>query len=312
MPKLELVESARGPVNGLRWKARIIEADRWGSTAYYPREVLERDGPRVFTTGVQVFENHMTDNEKWERPEGNVQNLIGKLISEASFEDDGLYADIEFYPSYADRINEIAGDIGLSVRASGLTEDAEMDGRYGPVLVALLAAESVDVVTKAGAGGKLTSILESGRGLAGRPVDEKGTQSMTDVTKEDFEALSASVVGAIENLATTLTESLAAAAPAPVEVEVTVEGEEVVEAEAPVEIDHVAVVEALRTNNLPAVATAAIIAALKEGKTLEEAVKAQVELREAFTATGAESGTVVISESGGKKTGLARAVEVLG
>lgn len=312
MPKLELVESVAGTqtLTGTKWRARILETDRWGSSAYYPREVVERDGPRIFTAGMHMYQNHMSESEQWDRPEGSVENLVGKLASDAVMEEDGLYADVEFFPSYVNRITEISKDVGLSIRASGLTEDAEMDGRYGPVLTAILAAQSVDVVTKAGAGGKLTSILESERELAGTLIetDKKGTQSVTDVTKEDFEAFKVTLIEAINGIPAALAESLAAAPVAEV-----APVEEVAPIEEAVEIDHAAVIEALAENNLPAVVAPKIVEALKAGTELEAAVQEQIALREAFVAKAeSESGTVVISESNKADTGLARAVALLG
>jgi hypothetical protein len=311
MPRLHINESARTAGSGLKRRARIIEGDRWGSSAYYPREVLERDGPRVFTAGTQMFEDHLSENERWDRPEGSVGKLVGKLISDAIYEGDGLYADVEFYESYGPRINEIGDDIGLSVRASGLTEDAEMDGRYGPVLVAFLSADSVDVVTRAGAGGKLTSILESDRELAGQPIDKKEGTSVTDVTKADFDGFKTELIEAIANLGTSLKESLAGVTP---EEKPEVEEPKVEEEpkDEPVVIDHAAVVEAVRTNNLPNPAIAAIVEALNKRVSLEDAVKAQVDLREAFVSTAAEAGVVTFKESkDGQKSGLARSIEIL-
>jgi len=313
---------ARG-TTGKKRRAKIIAADTWGSTAFYPAEVLERDGGRVFTAGLQMFENHLTDDEEYIRPEGKVENLIGKLVTDAIYESEGedgpgLYADVEFYDSYLPRINEIADDIGLSVRASGLTEYGERAGREGPVLVALLAAKSVDVVTRAGAGGKLTSILESEGEPAGRPINHtEGTQSMTDVTKEDFDAFSASIKESLSGLVDSLKEALAPAAETDEEKQAREDAEAEALANKPAddekpEIDHVAVVEALRTNNLPTASTAPIIAALTEGKTLDEAVKAQVALREAFTAAPEETGIVTkLNESASAKSGLAYAVSTL-
>lgn len=301
---------------GKRWRAKIIAADTWGSSAYYPAEVLERDGSRVFTSGLKMFQNHPKESDEYERPERSVEDMVGKLITEAVYEADnpegpGLYADVEFYDSFLSSINEKHQDVGLSVRAQGLTEDGEMDGRFGPILVGLLAAKSVDVVTQAGAGGKLTSILESDRDLAGRPIESTEGTSVTDVTKEDFDALAtkleASITGLSESIVAGITEALRPAEKTAEEIAAIDENktDEVV-------IDHAAVVEALRTENLPAASAGAVIVALKEGKTLEDAIKAQVELREAFVSTQPETG-VVIKESGKPaKTGLAAAVELLG
>lgn len=313
MPKLDLIESVGGSqtLTGNKWRARILETDRWGSSAYYPREVIERDGPRIFTAGMHMYQNHMSESEQWDRPEGSVENLVGTLASDAVMEADGLYADVEFFPSYVARISEIHKDVGLSIRASGLTEDAEMDGRFGPVLTALLAAQSVDVVTKAGAGGKLTSILESERELAGSLIEtnKEGTQSVTDVTKEDFEALQTALIEAINGIPAALAESLSAAAPVAVVTPVEVDPADVVEA---VVIDHAAVIEALATNHLPAAVAGKVVKAIEAGATLEAAVQEQIDLREAFASNVEESGTVVITESNKQATGLARAVAVLG
>lgn len=319
MAELRLTEAvgANTHIAGKRWRAKIIEGDRWGSSAYYPKEVLERDGSRVFTAGLAMYLNHPTQTEGYDRPERSVSDMVGKLLTDAVYESDGLYADVEFYDSFVNEISEKHQDVGLSVRAHGLTEDAEMDGRYGPVLVALLAADSVDVVTKAGAGGKLTSILESDRNLAGHLVEtnQEGTQSMTDVTKADFEALQTALIEAIAGIPAALAESLAATVV--VEDDVVVVDDNVVVVEdkdipAAVVIDHAAVVEALATNHLPAASAGTIIAALIEGKSIEDAIAAQVALREAFLASGNESGTVVLTESNKAASGLARSVSVLG
>lgn len=299
---------------GLRRRAKLVAADTWGSTAYYPSEVLRRDGPRVFQPGTQMFENHLSESESLFRPEGDVRNLIGKLVSEAVFEPDnpegpGLYADVEFYASYGDRINEIGEDIGLSIMADGLTEWGTAGDREGPVLAAILKADSVDVVTKAGAGGKLVSILESDRGPAGRPITEK-EQPVAELTKEDLEAGFATLGAQITGLVDTLKESLAK--PAETEVEKPKVEEEEPEKKEEVEIDHVALAEALRNEDLPAQSAGAVIADLKEGKTLAEAIESQTKLREAYVAS-VETGTVVLKESAGKAdTGLARSITILG
>lgn len=322
--EIRLSESVSGRTTGtgLKRRAKLIAADRWGSSAYYPADVLERDGSKVFTAGVQMFENHLTESEQWERPEGNVSNLVGKLVSDAIYEPigedgPGLYADVQFYESYGARINEIADDIGLSVRASGLTEEAEMDGRFGPVLVALLAAQSVDVVTRAGAGGKLTSILESDRDLAGRPLDKEGTQPMADVTKEDFDALRTAIVEAISGIPATLVEALKPVEPVvePTKIDddkdaVSTETQPVAVAEPKPEVDGAAVLTAVAEAELPAAVLPVIYKAVAEGTPLVEAIKVQTDYRDALLASS-ESGTVVLKESD-KASGLARAVTVLG
>ena len=164
MNNIVLHESGKAKGNGKRRRAKLIAADVWGSSGYYPASVLERDAEAVFFPGVKMYENHFTESEEYSRPEGDVAKLVGKLTSYGVFEPNnpegpGVYADVEFYDSYVDRINEIADDIGLSVRGDGTSEEGEIDGRYGPIVTQLLNIRSVDVVTSAGAGGKIVSIL---------------------------------------------------------------------------------------------------------------------------------------------------------
>lgn len=148
---------------------------------------------------------------------------------------------------------------------------------------------------------------------------------MTDVTKEDFDGL----VAKFDALPGLFVEALKSAglvsAPA-----ATVEapaGETTAAATAtdtststvsdtatPVEIDHAAIIEALRVEELPAAVVPAVIADIKAGKSVEDAVKAQTALREAFVKTAGETGTVHLQESAGSKgqaTGLSRAISVL-
>lgn len=154
-------------VTGHRYRACLIVGDTWGSSGYYPAAVLERDGPTVWPAGTQVFLDHPGANESYDRPERSVRDLAGKLITTPVYENDGLYADIEFYPHIAPVIEAMWNDVGMSIRASAAVEPGEADGRAGPIIQQLAEGVSVDVVTKAGAGGKLVALLESARNNQG-------------------------------------------------------------------------------------------------------------------------------------------------
>jgi hypothetical protein len=131
-----------------------------GSSAFYPAEVLKRDGPKVFAAGTHVYLNHATAAEEAARPEGDVRNLAGVLTSAAEYREThakgpGLYARMKVFADHAQTVEEKAPHVGMSIRASGV---AESGGRLRdglPVLKELTAAESVDVVTRAGAGGMI-------------------------------------------------------------------------------------------------------------------------------------------------------------
>ncbi len=173
---LELVEraatvmSAKSP-KGRRYRARIIEGNRQGSSGYYSEAMLRRDGAKAFPAGTQVYSDHPSLTEREDRPERSVRDLAGKLVTAAKYERDGLYAEVEFYPHWADIVEAMADDIGLSIRAYGTAEASTDPAIAGPIITALEGSRSVDLVTMAGAGGKLVSLLESAR-AAGAPVGD--------------------------------------------------------------------------------------------------------------------------------------------
>lgn len=144
---------------GTRYHARIIEAGQ-GSSAFYPEKVLE-DYASVFRAGTPVYFDHPTATEESDRPERSVRDLAGKLVSDAEFVEGALYGDIEFYSWAAPVVEELMDDVGLSIRAYGTA--TQESGRSTPTLQTFTDVESVDVVTRAGAGGKLVEMLESAR-----------------------------------------------------------------------------------------------------------------------------------------------------
>ena len=205
--------------------------------------------------------------------------MVGKLISPGEYEHNGvdgpgIYADVKFYESYGDRIDEIADDIGLSIDAYGDTELEEIDGRYGPVLQRLTYVNSVDVVTQAGAGGKLVSIIESAGPLAGTPIERIEPLALT---KEDLDAFGTSLIEAMAASQTALIESLVPKAPEPVV-------EPVVDVEPAAELDNAAILAAVLENELPSAVLPTIVTSVREGASIADAVAGQVALREAFTA----------------------------
>jgi hypothetical protein len=167
---VDLVEAPRSiqPVapaaNGhRRYRARLIEGDRWGSSGYYPAEVLQRDGPSVFPAGMLMYLDHPTLTETVDRPERSVRDLAARIATTPTYDTDGLYAEVEVFPHMQPVVDALAESIGLSIRAAGTAVQGEVDGRTGPVVTSLTEGRSVDFVTAAGAGGKLVQLLESAR-----------------------------------------------------------------------------------------------------------------------------------------------------
>jgi hypothetical protein len=143
------------------WRSRIIAADVQGSSGYYPAGVLRRDGSTAFPSGTHVYLDHPSSSEEQDRPERSVRDLAGYLVEDANFEDgpdgSGLFARVQFLPHVRELIRSIAGHVGLSIRAAGEIDETPT----GRVVQSIKHGLSVDVVTRAGAGGRLITMTES-------------------------------------------------------------------------------------------------------------------------------------------------------
>lgn len=181
----------------------------WGSSGFYPAEVLERDGPVVFPAGTKMYWNHPTLSEEAERPEGDLRNLAAELVSGARWEaagaaGPGLYADAKVFGPYQAAVEELAPHIGVSIRAAGRAVAGEADGRTGRIVQQLVNARSVDFVTEPGAGGQIISMFEAAR----RDVStqrRKGAEAQDGST--DNGALQAQEAIEMEELQTQLAEA---------------------------------------------------------------------------------------------------------
>jgi hypothetical protein len=248
-----------------RYEAKVIESG-WGSSGYYGASMLAEYGPKVFKAGTKVFMNHPSASEASDRPERDVHQLAGKLVTDAVFRESGLYAEIEFYSHYAPVIEEMADDVGLSIHALGNAVEGEAEGRQGPIIESLVEDPftSVDVVTVAGAGGKFVALLESYKriGEAAELVAEADTEGNgMSITKEEFDAAIADLKETFVETLSPLRESVSVLVEAatPAETEATEEVEEEV-ADA---LDPVEVAEKFNDSGLPKVALTRVAEALK-------------------------------------------------
>lgn len=148
---------------------KIIAAG-WGSSAYYPKEVLQRDGPQVFKAGTQMFWNHATESEEMDRPEGDLNDLAAVLVEAARWDESGakgpgLYAKAKVFSDYSTQVAEKGPHIGVSINAGIKCHEGEAEGKHGRIADKFVHAFSADFVTKAGAGGApVVPVLESDRG----------------------------------------------------------------------------------------------------------------------------------------------------
>lgn len=155
-----LVSPERGTTPGV-WRCCLIAGDVHGSSGYYSSEVLRRDGPQAFPAGTHIYIDHPTSSEEEERPERGVLEMAGVLLDDARYEDSidgkGLFARVQFFEDVREKIEQRAKHIGMSIRASGSVEESE-----GKRFVRSIGnGISVDVVTRAGAGGRLVNMSES-------------------------------------------------------------------------------------------------------------------------------------------------------
>lgn len=264
----KLVESVSSieSKNG-KWRARLIESNVRGSSAYYPAEALEA-GAALFKAGTQMFQNHLSQDEQWNRPEGDVGNLVGVLESDAVFEEDGLYADLKIFSHKKEWLKEVAPYVGLSIRANGVVEESA-DGT--PVLKQFTEVLSVDVVTRAGAGGKFVSLAESAKpGVLSesQPAPKKKEEEPMEFPKELAEALDAQAKDV-----KTMTEKTGALITA---VEALVES---MKPEPKKEATATEVAEALVEAKLTKSSRARVMAAVDAGTELAEAIKAEQDLQ---------------------------------
>lgn len=182
-----------------KWLVKLIAADVQGSSGYYPAAVLERDGARAFPAGTQVYLDHPTESEEWERPERSMRDLAGVLTEDAFFDANGkdgpgLYGPTQIFPSFQEDVEAWAPHVGMSIRALGLVDENDQ-------VTELVRGQSVDIVTRAGAGGRLVEMTESARPSAGHTKNE---ELYTSLSEADRNALK-KVYGVMESLAESVT-----------------------------------------------------------------------------------------------------------
>jgi len=164
----------------------------WGDKAYYPENVLERDA-KIYKTGTKMFWNHMTEAQRKERPEGDLDNVAGVLMSDGYYDKygkygAGVYAMAEAFSKYREPIKEMAQYIGVSHSTYCQAQQGERENKRGLIVEALRKCVSVDFVTQEGAGGKIVQLFESvSNGNYKSQIERK--IEMTENEKTELESL---------------------------------------------------------------------------------------------------------------------------
>ncbi len=198
-----LLEKAIG--KGDRIALKVIQPG-WGSSGYYSREVLERDGPLAFPAATKMYADHPTTLEDAQRPERSIRDLWAETITPATFRDGpagpGLYAEAKVLGP-KDAIETLAPHIGVSIRASGKAKKGEAEGRKGPIIETITAGHSIDFVTVPGAGGQVLQLFESARGIPSEPAkpNKKVQEGTVEVDERAYQLLKESNAQMTDELA---------------------------------------------------------------------------------------------------------------
>lgn len=186
----------------------IIEGDRWGSSGYYQGAALEKAAAKnVFHEDLQVFEDHADPNND------SAGKLMGFLAGDARFvvENDvpKLKGPVRFFSDRAGWVKERIRHLGLSIRAGVIYEEGSVEGRTGKIITDFTKAISVDVVARAGAGGKFGSIKES-ESTSAITHEKKGAD--VPITQEEATAIGVAVAEALKPQFTALSTAVAESA----------------------------------------------------------------------------------------------------
>lgn len=158
---------------------------------FYPGDTLKDAVEAGIFEGAHTFADHPTAVEDRIRPERSVRDLIGWWSDVHIEEADGrvcivgtfnLETGNEFALNkmreakrYMEHNPEKPGYVGFSIAAAGVSHPQEIDGKTYNVVDRITEAVSTDMVTRAGAGGKMLTLKEA--------MHMKGTIALDDARK---------------------------------------------------------------------------------------------------------------------------------
>ena len=247
-----------------KYRIRIIVPGQ-GSSGIYTAENLAESAP-LFKAGTEMFIDHPTETEEWERPERSIRDYAGVFLEDATVGEDGaLYTVCKVFSGVNELIKDKWEHIGVSINA-WCADPISEDGIVPPIA----GVRSVDFVTTPGAGGAIVDLLESNRN--DNYVKEAG---MDKEIESKFDELKASLIEALgSKLEAAMATIQEAKAQEPAE-------------EASVDVD--SVLEAGRKiaeSGLPEAAIVRVREAVKAGADVDSALESErAYLKEAVAAT---------------------------
>lgn len=247
-----------------KYRIRIIVPGQ-GSSGIYTAENLAESAP-LFKAGTEMFIDHPTETEEWERPERSIRDYAGVFLEDATVGEDGaLYTVCKVFSGVNELIKDKWEHIGVSINA-WCADPISENGIVPPIA----GVRSVDFVTTPGAGGAIIDLLESNRN--DNYVKEAG---MDKEIESKFDELKASLIEALSSkLEAAVATIQEAKAQEPTE-------------EASVDVD--SVLEAGRKiaeSGLPEAAIVRVREAVKAGADVDSALESErAYLKEAVAAT---------------------------
>lgn len=260
-----------------KYRIRIIVPGQ-GSSGIYTAENLA-ESAHLFKAGTEMFIDHPTESEEWERPERSIRDYAGIFLEDATVGEDGaLYTICKVFSGVNEIIRDKWEHIGVSINAWCNEPIAETG-----VVPVFAGVRSVDFVTAPGAGGAVIDLLESNRNNS--ITKEAGVDKEIESKFSDLETKFATLIEALgsklDSVVTSIQES---------KIEEKVE-------EASVDVD--AAIDAgkkIAESGLPEAAIVRVREAVKKGVDVESALEAErAYLKEAVAATA----TPVVDEPAG-------------
>jgi hypothetical protein len=253
-----------------------IISEGTGSTGIYSREMLQ-ENVDAFTKGTKSFIDHPKDPTKpWER---SLTTIAGKLQEDAVYvEEDGvgkLKGNLKVDNRWIDFVEEYKNEIGISIYIDAYGERNADDKVVVEGFVKGDPYASIDLVVAAGRGGRFDSMVESYRQIEnslGDTLTEDGSEIppvRTTTSKEYSNMELEDLAAKVDKLTESLDAFVNAASP-------------ILESLKPVPADENAVsedvvLEALIDSKLPKSERKVVLEAVRNGTTLEDAIKDRVE-----------------------------------
>lgn len=281
MPKLHESTSAVGTesLGEGKYRIRIIVPGQ-GSSGIYTAENLA-ESAHLFKAGTEMFIDHPTESEEWERPERSIRDYAGVFLEDATVGEDGaLYTVCKVFSGVNELIKDKWEHIGVSINAWCNEPIAETG-----VVPVFAGVRSVDFVTAPGAGGAIINLLESKRNnnLTKEEGMDKEIESAFSELRTEFASLIEALGSKLDSVVASVTEAK------------TEEVEEKVEESAPVDVDSmIDAGEKIAESGLPKAAVARVREAVKKGADVESALEAE---RDYLKEAAASTATPVVEEN---------------